>query len=248
MKILQKNKQALVTGGAQRLGAVIARHLHAAGYDLILHYRNSADAAHALAAELQLLRPESVKLVNGDLADQHSVSKLIEQVSVVASKLTVVVNNASAFYPTAVGEVEYSDWNQLMDANLRGAFFLTQALAGKLKTGNGCIINIADIYAGSPLAGHAVYNIAKAGVVMMTRTFARELAPQVRVNAISPGIILWPENEPAEALKQQLLKGSAAGRQGCPGDVAAAVVFLADRAAYITGHTLNVDGGRALYI
>ncbi|MCF6264308.1 MAG: pteridine reductase [Xanthomonadales bacterium] len=248
MKAFENNKQALVTGGAQRLGAVIARRLHAAGYDLILHYRNSVDAADALATELQLVRPQSVKLVSGDLADQQSVNELIEQVLAVSSKLTVLVNNASAFYSTAVGEVDYSDWDQLMGANLRGAFFLSQALAGKLKTERGCIINIADIYAGSPLAGHAVYNIAKAGVVMMTRTLARELAPQVRVNAISPGIILWPENEPAEALKQQLLKGSAAGRKGCPEDVAAAVVFLADRAAYITGHTLNVDGGRAMYI
>jgi len=248
LKTLAKNRQALVTGGAQRLGAVIARYLHAAGYDLILHYRNSADAAQSLAAELQSERPDSVKLVSGDLADQHSVSNLIAQVSAIASKLTVVVNNASAFYPTAVGEVEPSDWDQLMGANLRGAFFLTQGLAKKLKTEQGCIINIADIYAGSPLAGHSVYNIAKAGVVMMTRTLAKELAPQVRVNAISPGIILWPENEPAEELKQRLLKGTASGRQGCPEDVAAAVMFLADRAAYITGHTLNVDGGRAMYI
>lgn len=242
------NKQVLVTGGSQRLGAGIARHMHAAGYDLILHYRRSSVAANELANELESRRPESVRLVSGDLADQDSVASLIEQVLAVGLQLEVVVNNASMFFPTPVGDINYADWNNLIDSNLRGAFFLAQGLAAVLKSQQGCIINMADIYAGSPLAGHSIYNIAKAGVVMMTRTLARELAPQVRVNAIAPGIILWPENETADEFKQQILKKSALGRQGSPDDIAEAVMFLARRANYITGHTLAVDGGRSMYI
>jgi len=242
------NRQALVTGGAQRLGAGIARHLHAAGYDLILHYRHSSIAANDLADELESQRPDSVKLVSGDLADQYSVAELIEQVLLVGSRLKVVVNNASMFFPTPMGDIDYADWNNLIDSNLRGAFFLAQGLAESLKDRHGCIINMADIYADSPLARHSIYNIAKAGVVMMTRTLARELAPKVRVNAIAPGSILWPEKEPADRLKQQILKNSALARQGSPDDIAAAVMFLVEQADYITGHTLAVDGGRSMYI
>ena len=241
-------KQALVTGGSQRLGASIARRLHAAGYDLILHYRHSSVAANDLADELESERPDSVRLVSADLADQYSVAGLIEQVLAVGPDLSVVVNNASMFFPTPIGDIDYADWNNLIDSNLRGAFFLAQGLAGVLKSQQGCIINMADIYAGSPLAGHSIYNIAKAGVVMMTRTLAMELAPQVRVNAIAPGIILWPENQPTDELKQQILKKSALGRQGSPDDIAGAVMFLVGQADYITGHTLAVDGGRSMYI
>ncbi len=242
------HKQALVTGGAQRLGAAIARRLHASGYDLILHYRHSAVAAQELATELESIRPASVKLVSGDFTNQASVQELVERVLEYGPQLQVLVNNASLFFPTPIGETDENDWNSLIDSNLKGGFFLAQGLAEQLRHQQGCIINLADIYADKPLSAHSVYNIAKAGVVMMTKTLARELAPQVRVNAIAPGIILWPENEPNDELKQGILKRTALGRQGDPADIAAAVMFLLEQAKYITGHTLAVDGGRSLYL
>ncbi len=240
--------QALVTGGAKRLGAAICRHLHAAGYDLLIHYRDSEAAAVKLAAELEASRASSVELVQADLSKMDSVNSLIEQVLSSAQSLALVVNNASRFYPTPLAGVSVADWDALMGANLQGAFFLNQGLSRRLASQQGNIINIADIYARSPLANHALYNITKAGVVMMTKALALELAPDVRVNSVSPGIILWPENGISSEARERMLENTALGRAGQPDDIAAAVLFLAQRAAYITGHDLRVDGGRSLYI
>lgn len=240
--------QVLVTGGAKRLGAAICHHLHAAGYDLLIHYHTSKNAAIELAAELEAKRASSVKLFRADLSEMDSVNDLIEQVLSSAQNLTLVVNNASRFYPLPLGEVTVADWEGLMGANLQGAFFLNQGLAPQLAKQQGSIINIADIYAQSPLANHSLYSITKAAVVMMSKALALELAPEVRVNSISPGIILWPENDTDSEHREKMLKNTALGKVGQAADIAAAVLFLAEQADYITGHNLLVDGGRSLYI
>ncbi len=240
--------QTLVTGGSRRLGATICRHLHAAGYDLLIHYHTSEDTALELAAELEAMRPASVKLFQANLGEMDAVKSLIEQVLASAQNLSLLVNNASRFYPLPLGEVTATDWQDLMGANLQGAFFLNQGLAPELAKRQGSIINIADIYAQSPLANHALYSITKAAVVMMSKALALELAPEIRVNSISPGIILWPENDTNFEHREKMLKNTALGKAGQAADIAAAVLFLAEQAGYITGHNLLVDGGRSLYI
>ena len=238
---------ALITGAALRIGACISEQLHREGYNLILHYRRSGDAASALATRLNRIRPDSCRLLQCDLTDMTALQTMIDSLQT-EPRLDLLVNNASSFYPTPVDQVSQQDWDQLVNSNLRAPFFLSTALAPQLTRAQGCIINLVDIHAERGLAGYPIYSIAKAGLQMMTLSLARELAPHIRVNGIAPGPILWPEAEAAldgEA-RRQVLEKTLLGRIGSPEDIAQAVLYLA-RAGYVTGQILKVDGGRSLY-
>jgi pteridine reductase len=239
--------RALITGAARRIGACIARHLHQAGYDLILHYRHSATDAVQLAEELNATRPGSCSSLQADLAEMAEVERLAAEVQAIGG-LNLLVNNASSFYPTPVGQVSQQDWDALINSNLRAPFFLTQALTPLLKETKGCVINLVDVHAERGLTGYPVYSIAKAGLKMMTLSLARELAPEVRVNGIAPGPILWPEAEASlsEEARQAVLDKTLLARTGRPEDIAGAVLYLS-QAGYVTGQVLAVDGGRSLY-
>ncbi len=237
---------ALVTGSARRIGAAIARRLHAAGFDLALHYRDSAGEAQALAAELESARAGSVVLLQADLAQFDRLPELVAKAVGRFGRLDALVNNASAFYPTPFGATTPAQWDELFAINARAPFFLAQAAAPHLASANGAIVNIADIYAERPLRGHAVYAMGKAALLHMTRALALELAPQVRVNAVSPGAILWPENGKDPEAQSALLARTPLGRIGTPGEIAEAVRWLLQDARYCTGQVLRVDGGRML--
>ena len=237
---------ALVTGSARRIGAAIARRLHAAGFDLALHYRDSAGEAQAMAAELESARAGSVVLLQADLAQFDRLPELVAKAVGRFGRLDALVNNASAFYPTPFGATTPAQWDELFAINARAPFFLAQAAAPHLASANGAIVNIADIYAERPLRGHAVYAMGKAALLQMTRALALELAPQVRVNAVSPGAILWPENGKDPEAQSALLARTPLGRIGTPGEIAEAVRWLLQDARYCTGQVLRVDGGRML--
>lgn len=237
---------ALVTGSARRIGAAIARRLHAAGFDLALHYRDSAGEAQALAAELESARAGSVVLLQADLAQFDRLPELVAKAVGRFGRLDALVNNASAFYPTPFGATTPAQWDELFAINARAPFFLAQAAAPHLASANGAIVNIADIYAERPLRGHAVYAMGKAALLQMTRALALELAPQVRVNAVSPSAILWPENGKDPEAQSALLARTPLGRIGTPGEIAEAVRWLLQDARYCTGQVLRVDGGRML--
>ena len=237
---------ALVTGAARRIGAECVRHLHQSGLNIVLHYRNSGTEAENLAGELNRIRQDSVKLLQGDLQNIASIPKLIEQTQTAWGRLDVLINNASTFYPTAIGEITEQDWDTLMGANLKAPLFLAQAASDELRRNHGCIVNITDIHAERPLKGYPVYSIAKAGLVMLTKSLARELAPEVRVNAVAPGAILWPEAAHHQAEHQAIINRTALKREGEPADIARTVEFLVNHAAYITGQVVSVDGGRTL--
>jgi len=241
-------KVALVTGGAQRIGAQLCRALHEAGYDIALHYRSSADAAGALAAELNGLRDGSVTCFQAALGDRSAGEELAAEVIDRFGRVDLLVNNASSFYPTPIGSVGEEDWDTIIGSNLKGPFFLCQALAESLKQSRGNIINMIDIHGERPLADHSLYSTAKAGLAMLTRSLARELAPDVRVNGISPGVILWPKSDDPEdeERRERQLKRVPLGSKGDPQDIAEAVLFLAERAPYVTGQIIAVDGGRSL--
>ena len=241
-----QGKVVLITGAAHRVGATIVRHLHALGMNIIVHYRNSRSAAEELQSELQARRPNSIYLVQGDLLDIPRVPELIKAAYQWHGRLDVLVNNASSFYPTPVAEVSETQWNDLLGSNLKAPFFLAQAADPYLRRQHGCIVNIVDIHAERPLKGYAVYSIAKAGLVMLTKTLARELAPEIRVNAVAPGAILWPEHGANDKTRAQIIAHTALKRQGDPHDVASAVAFLIREAGYMTGQILTVDGGRSL--
>ncbi|MCC7276746.1 MAG: pteridine reductase [Chromatiaceae bacterium] len=241
------DKVALITGAAHRIGAEIARLLHAQGADLVIHYRNSLTAAEALRRELEASRPASVLLMGADLHDCQAFPALMTRVQDFRGRLDILVNNASSFYPTPFAEVDENQWDDLMASNLKGPFFLAQAAAPLLRASRGCIINLVDIHAERPHKNHSVYSIAKAGNAMMVKALARELGPEIRVNGIAPGIILWPEGEsPSQAARAEVLSRTALGRPGSPADIAGAVSFLAREADYITGQIIAVDGGRTL--
>jgi pteridine reductase len=237
---------ALITGAAARIGAEIARTLHAQGMDLALHYRGSEVQAQALRLDLEGARPGSVLLVQADLAETAALPGLIEHVAAFRGRLDLLVNNASAFYPTPIDSATQTQWDDLMASNLKGPFFLAQAAANLLRASHGAIINLVDIHAERPLKDHAIYCMAKAGNAMMVRALARDLGPRVRVNGVAPGAILWPGDGMAEATKRQILGRTALERPGTPADIARAVLFLARDADYITGQILNVDGGRTI--
>lgn len=239
-------KVALITGAAHRIGAVTARTLHANGANIVLHYRASRKGAQALQAELNEQRPESVVLVQADLLDTGKLVALAREAHAAWGRLDVVVNNASTFYPTAVGKVDEAQWNDLLGSNLKAPFFLSQAAAPYLAREKGCIVNIVDIHADRPLKGYPVYSIAKAGLAMLTKALACELGPQVRVNGVAPGAILWPEHEIDDVTKQRIISRTFLKRQGEPADIARAVLFLVREAGYMSGQILTVDGGRSL--
>lgn len=241
-----KGKVVLITGAAHRIGAATARLLHRAGANIVLHYRNSADGARTLADELNALRSDSVTLIQGDLLNVSSLSQLVNKAHATWGRLDVLINNASTFYPTPIGQVSEEQWDDLMGTNLKAPFFLSQAAAPHLKTGGGCIINIVDIHADQPLREHPVYSMTKAGLAMMTKSLAAELGPKVRVNGIAPGAILWPENDMDDTIKAKILERTFLKRQGNPLDIARAALFLIRDADYTTGNILKVDGGRSL--
>jgi pteridine reductase len=237
---------ALVTGSARRIGAAIARRLHAAGYDLALHYRDSDAEARALAAELEAARADSTLLLQADLSEFDRLPEIVAKAIGRFGRLDALVNNASVFHPTAFGGTTPQQWDALFAINARAPFFLAQAAAPHLANASGAIVNIADIYAERPLRGHAVYAMGKAALLHMTRVLALELAPKVRVNAVSPGAILWPEGGKDADAQAELLARTPLGRTGTPQEIAEAVLWLLRDAHYCTGQTLHVDGGRML--
>lgn len=236
----------LISGSARRVGAAIARHLHASGYDIVIHYRASAAAAQALQADLEQARPGSTLCLHADLADIERLPDLIADSITRFGRLDALINNASSFYPTPVGETRVEQWNELFASNAQAPYFLAQAAAQALRQQQGCIINLVDLYASQPLAKHPVYCMAKAALAMMTVALARELAPEVRVNGIAPGAVLWPESGKSSAEQQAMIARTPLGRAGTPEDIAKAALFLLRDAPFVTGQILRVDGGRSL--
>ncbi|MEO8740479.1 MAG: pteridine reductase [Casimicrobiaceae bacterium] len=240
-----QGKVVLITGGAKRVGAATCRRLHAAGANLMLHYRESAGEARLLQAELNTARKDSVSLIQADLLDLGKLQSLVDQTLQSFGHLDALVNNASSFFQTPVGEITPAQWEDLIGTNLRAPMFLAQAAAPALKKSQGAIVNITDIHAERPLKNYVVYSVAKAGLVGLTRSLARELAPEVRVNAVAPGPILWPDDDAFDELsRQRIISHTPLRREGTPEDIAKAVHFLLVDATYVTGDTINVDGGR----
>jgi len=239
-------KVALITGAAHRIGATTVRMLHAEGINIILHYRSSRDAAQKLQEELNAVREGSVVLIQANLHEITVINEMVREAIKTWGRLDVVVNNASSFYPTPIGAIDEKSWDDLIGSNLKAPLFLSQAAAPHLKVNKGCIINIVDIHAERPLKNHAVYSIAKAGLVMLTKALARELGPEIRVNAVAPGAILWPEKSMDEVTKQRIISRTSLKRTGDPEDIARAILFLIKDGKYMTGQTLTVDGGRTL--
>jgi pteridine reductase len=242
---------ALVTGSAKRIGAAIARALHADGYDLALHYRDSGPAMAALAAELEARRPGSTLILQADLAEFDRLPELVARTVGRYGRLDALVNNASGFAPTPIGSATPAQWDALFASNARAPFFLAQAAAPHLKLARGAIVNMVDIYAERPLRDHSLYCMAKAALAMATRALALELAPEVRVNAVAPGAILWPEPGAGgagkdEAAQAAMLARTPLGRTGSAEEIAEAVRWLLREARYTTGQVLRVDGGRLL--
>jgi len=242
------NKVVLITGGAKRVGAGISRLLHASGARIMIHYRSSVQEAQALQAELNAIRPDSAATLQADLLNLDAMDTLVRQTLQQFGRLDVLVNNASSYYPTEMGAISEQEWNDLLGSNLRAPLFLSQAAAPELKKNRGCIINITDMHVERPKKGYVVYNVAKAGLVTLTRSLAQELAPDVRVNAVAPGPVLWPEDNPQfdEHYRSKVISQTLLKRIGEPDDVARAVRFLIADAPFITGQVIAVDGGRSL--
>jgi pteridine reductase len=243
-----QGKVILVTGGARRVGVAICRRLHSQGASLVVHYRASESEARALEAELEQVRPGSVALVQADLLETANLPRLIDETVSHFGRLDALVNNASSFFPTPLGEVTEDGWEDLIGSNLKAPLFLSQAAAPQLKRQRGCIVNIVDIHSEWPLKRYVVYNAAKGGLASLTRSLAAELAPEVRVNGISPGPILWPEAGEwmDEASRQHIIGRTLLKRTGEPDDIARTVSFLIADAPYITGQIIAVDGGRSV--
>ncbi len=239
-------KAILITGAARRLGAAITRCMHGAGASVAIHHFRSHDAAEQLRAELDAARPGSAITLSADLTDVASPPGLVAAARDAFGRLDGLVNNASTFYPTPFGTISAAAFDDLIGTNLRAPLFLAQAAATELRNNHGMIINLADIHAQRPLPDYSVYSVAKAGLVMLTRALARELGPEVRVNAIAPGPVLWPEGGLDAELKAEIIARTALKRSGSPEDVARTALFLAAEAPYITGQILAVDGGRSI--
>lgn len=242
---MQKN--ILITGAAKRIGAACARLLHSEGGNIFLHYRTSQEAALQLCNELNQKRPDSAKMMQADLLNLHELEALAKEAAQAWGGIDVLVNNASAFYPTTISDVTEQQWDELLGSNLKAPFFLAKSVAETLVDHNGCIVNIVDIHAERGLKGYPVYSIAKAGLAAMTRILAKELGPAVRVNGVSPGAILWPEHGLSGQDKAEILQRVILKRHGEPLDIAKAVLFLIKDADYMTGQILAVDGGRTLF-
>ncbi len=241
-------KAALITGGARRVGAAIARRLHAAGADVLLHYRDSQAEAAKLAAELNALRAKSAATVKAELLAPIAPRALVTAARQEFGRLDILVNNASSFFAVEIGAIESSHWEELIGSNLRAPLFICQEAVPELAANEGSIVNIVDIHAERPLKGYAVYTIAKAGLAALTRSLALELAPRVRVNGVAPGAIAWPDDgQFDEGERARILATTPLGRTGSPEDIAQAVHFLAC-APYVTGQVIAVDGGRSIFI
>lgn len=239
-------KTALVTGAARRIGAAIARRLHAEGYDLALHYRTSKPEMDALQADLNATRPGSAIALQADLAEFDRLPELVARTVGRFGRLDALINNASGFYPTPIGTATPSQWDELFASNARAPFFLAQAAAPHLRASRGGIVNLGDIHGETPLADHAIYCMAKAALLMLSKSLALDLAPEVRVNAIAPGAILWPEHHDDEAAQSAILARTPLPRLGTPEEIAGVVSWLLDDASYVTGQAVHVDGGRHL--
>ena len=241
-------KTALVTGGSKRIGATTVRLLHQSGYNVIIHCRLSRQSADALAEELNSIRNDSAAVIQGDLNDETIYNNMIEQAFKCWNRLDVLINNASSFYPTPVGSITMDDWDNLINSNMKAPLFLAQAAAPYLKKTQGNIINMIDVHAQRPMKQHPVYCAAKAGLAMLTMSLAKELGPDIRVNGVAPGAILWPENDMSEHNKKLIVERTSLKRPGEPIDIAKTILFLARDANYITGQIIAVDGGRTLNI
>ena len=242
-----QGKAVLITGAARRVGAAMARTLQAAGANVMIHYRKSETEARALVRELNSLRGGSAALVEGNLLETRKLGKLVDATLKTFGQLDVLINNASTFYPTPVGEITEDQWEDLLGTNLKVPLFLTQAAAPALRATHGLVLNIADIHGMRPLRRYTTYSVAKAGLIMLTKSLARELGPQqVRVNAICPGPVMWPQDRADRALQKKIVERTQLKRPGAPEDVARAALFLCADAPYITGQILAVDGGRSV--
>jgi pteridine reductase len=237
---------ALITGAAKRIGACIARTLHTAGANIVIHYRGSEAPATELADELNANRPDSAITVGADLLQIDQLPTLVAEVVGRTGRLDILVNNASSFYPTPLGEITEEHWDDLIGTNLKVPLFLSQACAAHLRETGGTIINIVDIHATRPLRDHTVYGPAKAGLAMLTRTLARDLAPDIRVNGVSPGTILWPDQGPTDNVKDMIIRQVPLQRPGDPSDIADCILYLVRDAQYVTGQIIAVDGGRSI--
>ena len=242
-----EGKVALITGAAKRIGAEIARTLHAEGASVVIHYGESVTEAESLTRELNEIRANSCFNYQADLGNVSALKDMVAAVISLTGGLDVLVNNASGFYQTPIGQITENDWLTLFDSNLKGPLFLSQAAAPYLREAGGCIVNMVDVHVKRPLLGHSVYCAAKAGLVMLTKSLAQELGPEVRVNAVAPGIILWPEVDQSSGNQKELISRTALKHEGCPEDIAKTVLFLVKDANYITGQVIAVDGGRTLY-
>lgn len=245
---MSEAKVALVTGSAQRVGAAIIKELHNRGWRVIIHYRHSEQAALTLAEHLNSQRADSALTIQLDLQQPLAAQQLAAQALSLTGRIDALINNASTFYPTPIGAASLDAWDDLFASNARAPFFLSQALAPALKQHHGCIVNIVDIHASRPFKQHTVYCMAKAALAMMTMSLAKELAPDIRVNGVAPGAILWPEDNTPSAIasttQQQILASVPLARSGSPEDIARTVAFLIEDAPYITGQIIAVDGGR----
>jgi pteridine reductase len=237
---------ALITGGAKRLGNAIAHALHQEGTQLVIHYRSSKSGADALVDELNALRPRSAVAIGCDLLDTKALPSLVERTLAHFGRLDILVNNASSFYPTPIGSITEQHWDDLLGSNLKAPLFLAQAAVPALRATQGLILNMVDIHAQRPLPSHTVYSIAKAGLATLTKSLARELGPEIRVNGIAPGPVLWPEQQMSAELQQEIINKTALKRQGSPQDIARAALYFAKDAPYVTGQILAVDGGRSI--
>lgn len=242
------NKVVLITGGAKRVGAAICRELHACGAQLMIHYRSSTNEARALQAELNLQRANSVAIIQGDLLNIAVLPSLVHETVKHFGQLDVLINNASSYYATEIGAITEDNWLDLVGSNLKAPMFLAQAAATELRKNHGCIVNITDMHIERPKKGYVVYSVAKAGLVTLTKSLAHELSPEVRVNAVAPGPVQWPENNPQfdEVYRQRVISQTLLKKIGDPKDIAKAVKFLVADAPFITGHVLAVDGGRSM--
>ena len=245
---VMNNKTVLITGGAKRVGAAICRELHAHGANLMIHYNTSTADARALQAELNLQRANSVAIIQGDLLNIAIISNLVTETINQFGRLDVLINNASSYYSTEIGHITEDNWHDLVGSNLKAPMFLAQAAAIELRKNHGCIVNITDMHIERPKKGYVVYSVAKAGLVTLTKSLAHELSPEVRVNAVAPGPVQWPENNPQfdEVYRQRVINQTLLKRVGEGADIAKAVKFLVADAPFITGHVLAVDGGRSL--
>lgn len=242
------NKVILITGGAKRVGAAICRMLHAEGANLMIHYRQSVSEARALQAELNLQRPNSAAIIHGDLLNLAVLPTLVEETVKHFGRLDVLINNASSYYATELGEIGDDEWEDLIGSNLKAPLFLSQAASSELFKTKGCIINITDMHVERPKKGYIVYSVAKAGLATLTKSLAYEMAPDVRVNAVAPGPVLWPEDNPQfdEVYRKRVISQTLLKRIGEADDVAKAVRFLIQDAPFMTGQVIAVDGGRSL--